>query len=1683
MSMFLIALLIFSNFNIVSTNAAAESTDTLYLIGGDQTKALSPEKGTTATADILPQSNDKVQYVVEGVNGEYKGSGNAESNLFLNGLAAGIGIDARISYDYDGDGNWDRIEVTPLNPVMATNGDVVPDSYEHFPRVLEKESGQDHASFSNGKIMFEAWVRFGPGDAELKVNAPSEASHIVLPYNLTLSDDGNSDPGDGEDPGTGDEDVPTPLPEEHYEDWELQWSDEFDGAGDNLNANGVDLDKWDFQTGTGSQYGLDGWGNNEQQYYQEENASVQDGKLVIEANKEMVNGKPYTSSRLFTKPTFQKKYGKFEARMKLPEGDGFWPAFWMMPQDDVYGAWASSGEIDIMEAKGRFPHESSGAIHYGGVAPNNSFSGGAQEFENGDSITNFHVYSVEWEPGEIRWYVDGELFHTENSWTSVGANQPAKYAFPAPFDQEFYMILNLAVGGNFDGGRTPDDSELPAQMEVDYVRVYELTGRDYKEPVETVLDKEDLPENAKDPIDGNLIWDPDYSEGFTEISTDTETLDTDYWNFVHVNTFAGNGTVATDTLDGDTFAKIDITQAGNATHAVQLIQNMTLGTARHYKVSFDAKAAAARNINVKASGGASRGWASYSSNESFALTQDVQSYDFTFQMGAETDPLARLEFNLGTATGPVWIGNVKVEEMEVENNDPYNENAAKEPLGNGNHIYNGTFDLGNMDRMTYWNFDASATATASVNPDERKLNVAITDGGSNVDDVTLTQKGMNLLQNNDYKVTFDASADQARDVKVKLVSKDASMVYGQETLSLTTANAEHSFTFTMSDATDVEGQFVVQLGGNNANVTIDNVKLIRTTNNIDFDGIDVFPLDNGDFSDGQSSWETYVHNDGATASFSYANEEAKATVTGVGGQPWSIQLFQTGMEFTKGIDYVLSFDAKSTQNRTISAILENSTYTRYIDQTVELTNQMQNYSFDLKMSANDSADLKFLLGNINGSASLGQHDVVIDNVVLEVKDAPINRPPSLRADATNTKLGQAMEITFKDDVDWRDQVTAVRLDGQALAEEDYILEAGKLTLSADLFSEAAAYEVVVEADGYASSSVTQNVDANDGNLIRNGDFANNTQNWETWSGEGGAAALAVTDGIAEFNVTALGSYDYANQFFQGPINLEIGKTYELSFKASSTIERPTQVELFGEGSARVPFNFTTAMETYKHEFTATKAALTLNFMLGDVVNSGETTPTEAHTVSFDDFVLKEKVEEPTEPEKDWVEVGENLVIDSGFDTTTTFGTAPDNLVDGWNIFNQGDHEPWAGLAAFDVENGELKVNIQQVGWAWWQIQLLQNLDVPAGMYKIALDVQSDVARPMSVELAGSEIQTFNVDNNKQTYEAVIEVGADGVKQLLIGLGRGENDPELTAPYNMVIDNVRLIEVEEDTGTEDPGTEDPGTEDPGTEDPGTEDPGTEDPGTEDPGTEDPGTEDPGTEDPGTEDPGTEDPGNENKNVTVDDKKVNELADGGTLEVNLNASQKTLKLTAAQVAKLKLKNAVIHVNKDGIDMMIPASNLVGEGDVEITMERFQDNPDALSPVYDFTIKQGDTIIDNFENPVTLKFKVDESKVDKPDDVKLYYYDEDSGEWVLIGGTYADGYVTAETSHFSTFTVFEIAEKEDPVTEEPEPVTDAPDEDKDVELPDTASNMFNLLLIGGVLLLLGMFVLFRKIIFIRE
>ena len=255
---------------------------------------------------------------------------------------------------------------------------------------------------------------------------------------------------------------------ETFDDKMITFCDDFESA-DNPNAQGVDLSKWAFQTGDGSQYGIPGWGNNEAQYYREENAFVEGGYLNIQLKNEAFGGKGYTSARLWTNNIFSQTYGRFEASIKLPLGNGLWPAFWLLPDNTTYGTWAANGEIDIMEAKGRLPYEASGAIHYGGQWPNNTYSFGTYTFPSGQSINEFHTYAIEWEENVIRWYINDNLFYQTSDWYSENG------AYPAPFDTSFYIILNLAVGGTFDGGQLPDASIFNEDvlMQLEYVRVFQ----------------------------------------------------------------------------------------------------------------------------------------------------------------------------------------------------------------------------------------------------------------------------------------------------------------------------------------------------------------------------------------------------------------------------------------------------------------------------------------------------------------------------------------------------------------------------------------------------------------------------------------------------------------------------------------------------------------------------------------------------------------------------------------------------------------------------------------------------------------------------------------------------------------------------------------------------------------------------------------------------------------------------------------------------------------------------------------------------------------------------------------------------------------------------------------------------------------------------------------------------------
>lgn len=804
----------------------------------------------------------------------------------------------------------------------------------------------------------------------LKSGAPNVGS------NTGTIESGNPDggsPGGGTPGGGNPPHIPEPEP---VEEWTLIWQDEFNG-------DEIDRTKWTFDLGDGTDAGTPGWGNNELQYYTDrpDNVRVEGGQLIITAKKEDFAGYPYTSARIKTKGLESWTYGKFEARVQLPTGKGLWPAVWMMPESSEYGGWAASGELDIMESWGSKPNEIAGTIHYGENWPKNVYAGKTTQLSK--PVTEWHTYGIEWEPGEIRWYVDGRLYHTLNNWYSKGQNQPLNYAYPAPFDKPFHLIMNLAVGGNFDGNPA-ESTVFPAEMKVDYVRVYELTGRPYRTPVQPELEADPIPEDARPPLaDGNLVYNNNFDQDRPEIEGIEGVPNTDYWRFLHVPDFGGSGSVAIDPIDGRNYAKVEITSGGNQNYSIQLIQHVPLVKGRWYELSFDARTEGSRSMVVKVGADADRGYEGYASSDPYALRSDLNTYKLTFQMNADTNLNARLEFNLGLSQLPVWIGDVRLVEVDAPKADI---NAAHKPAADGNHVYNGTFDQGDMDRLTYWQFGGSQIHDTRYRVDEqaRELEVAMK-GAGNLDDVYVYQNGIQLIQDQDYRLIFDARANQTKPVKVELRSQDGAISYYSENITLGTVMASYEMKFKMNQPTNDLSQLIFYISGQPGQLYLDNIRLERTSMHIDPDVV-LFPLKNGKFHGGLDPWIPYVHAEGgAQAHMTAENGEFKAAIGQPGSDEWHVLLEQSGMSLSQDIPYIVSFDARSTIPRDMGVIFENAAYQRYLDQKVALTPEMTRHSIEFTMRSNDVGSLKFLMGKMTGATA--DHEIYIDNVVFEVKGA------------------------------------------------------------------------------------------------------------------------------------------------------------------------------------------------------------------------------------------------------------------------------------------------------------------------------------------------------------------------------------------------------------------------------------------------------------------------------------------------------------------------------------------------------------------------------------------------------------------------------------------------------------------------------------------------------------------------
>lgn len=273
------------------------------------------------------------------------------------------------------------------------------------------------------------------------------------------------------------------------DDWQLVWADEFEGTKIDRNKWGFEVDCW-------------GGGNNERQCYtaSARNAAVMDGKLVITARRQRSTGpalpgalrtagtdpnavvsRDFTSARLTTKGKAAWRYGRIEVRASLPQGQGTWPAVWMLPEADRYGRWAASGEIDILEAvnlgvpcaacPGGRENTILGTLHFGGVWPKNAQKG--SEVHAPEVLEGFHTYAIEWQPGRIVWQIDGRTFAVRegSEWWSAGSAAPG-----APFDQPFHLILNLAIGGKLAETRGlggVSDRDFPKALAIDWVRVWQ----------------------------------------------------------------------------------------------------------------------------------------------------------------------------------------------------------------------------------------------------------------------------------------------------------------------------------------------------------------------------------------------------------------------------------------------------------------------------------------------------------------------------------------------------------------------------------------------------------------------------------------------------------------------------------------------------------------------------------------------------------------------------------------------------------------------------------------------------------------------------------------------------------------------------------------------------------------------------------------------------------------------------------------------------------------------------------------------------------------------------------------------------------------------------------------------------------------------------------------------------------
>lgn len=724
--------------------------------------------------------------------------------------------------------------------------------------------------------------------------------------------------------------------------WNLVWEENFDGSE-------LDMSNWNYEKHE------PGWVNNELQEYTDskDNIFVRDGKLVLKAVKTQKDGKDYyTSGKVTTQNKKMFKYGKFEIKAKTPKGQGLWPALWMMPNDEsLYGQWPRCGEIDIMEVLGHEPEKAYGTIHYGDPHEEKQ---GTYKLENSSFADDYHVYGLEWEPGEMRFYIDGNLYNTVNDWFTKVEGSDEK-TFPAPFDQPFYLQCNLAVGGNWPGNPDATTNFDNAELDVDYIKVYQLDS--YNENI-----KKSEPEKVvlRDPDkNGNYIVNGDFSK------------QDDSWQFMT----ALNGVGSSQIADNKMLIKTE--NAGTADYSIQLVQpGIPLKEGGKYKVSFDAKAAENRQMIVDASG-PDRSYIRYFKDTKVDLTTDKKSYSYEFTMEKNDDANGRLEFNLGNqgSTADVELSNVKIEKVgQVEKS----ENDLNKVEPDGNYVNNGGFDVGE-GRMQYWETSANPKnakiSVTNIN-NSRELKVNAADKTSKMEDVAVKQSKIALKENTKYVLYFDAYAQENKTIKAYVDGKEFSADLSKE-------KKTYKFEFeTKNKLNNRELQFLLGAQGVTYldNVRIEENSLIR----------------NGSFDSGFVGWDVFADSSVAsdvTSGVDNLNNDnaAEINIEDTGDADWKIQLKQNNVKLVEGKKYKLSFDAKSTIDRDIMFAIQRDgskddnweSYTGSNIIKVGKDSQTYTIEFEMNKPTDENAIFSISMGAVNGQQIKDKHTVTIDNVKLD----------------------------------------------------------------------------------------------------------------------------------------------------------------------------------------------------------------------------------------------------------------------------------------------------------------------------------------------------------------------------------------------------------------------------------------------------------------------------------------------------------------------------------------------------------------------------------------------------------------------------------------------------------------------------------------------------------------------------